>query len=52
MPCERSGKDPATIIGWIVHHKIGGHVKDGRSGAWMVNPGALERLLAERAVAS
>ena len=53
--CDRSGEKPATIIRWCVRHKIGGHVKaDGAGyvGAWMVDPDALERLLAERAVAS
>ncbi len=51
--CERSGEKPATIIGWCVHHKIGVHIRSdrGHGGAWMVNPDALERLLAEQAVA-
>ena len=52
--CQHAGETPATILGWIVHDKIGKHAKSGRGhgGAWMVNPDALERLLADRAVAS
>ena len=50
--CRRSGEKPATIIGWCVHHKIGKHVQTGRVGAWMVDPDALARLLADLAVAS
>ena len=52
--CERSGEIPATIIGWCVHHKIGKHVKTGQGhgGEWSVDPGRLQQLLAERAVAS
>lgn len=49
--CDRSGEKPATIIGWCVRHKIGGHVKTG-GGAWLVDPDRLERLLAERDAAS
>ena len=47
--CARSGEKPATIIGWCVRHKIGGHVKTGGGGAWLVDPERLERLLAELA---
>jgi hypothetical protein len=52
--CERSGESPAIIIGWCVHHKIGKHIRSGRGhgGEWSVDPEALARLLAERAVAS
>jgi len=52
--CELSGEKPATIISWIVHDKIGRHVKSGRGhgGEWSVDPDRLERLLAERNVAS
>ena len=50
--CQRADEKPAVIIGWCVHHKIGGHVRDGRYGAWMVNPVALDRLIAKRTVAS
>ena len=52
--CRRSDEKPVTILGWIVHDKIGKHVKTGRGhgGDWMVDPGKLERLLAEQAVAS
>ena len=50
--CERSGETPATIINWAIRHKIGGHVKTGSGGAWMVDPDRLERLLAERERAS
>ncbi len=52
--CRRSGEKPTTIIGWCVHHKIGKHVKSGRGhgGEWSVDPDRLERLLAERNVAS
>ena len=52
--CERSGEKPATIIRWIVHHKIGKHIKSGRGpgGEWTVDPDRLQRLLAELAVAS
>lgn len=46
--CDRSGEKPATIIGWCVRHKIGGHVKIGSGGAWAVDPDRLERLLVER----
>ncbi len=51
---ERAGENPATIIGWCVHHKIGKHVKSGRGhgGEWSVDADALERLLAERAAAA
>lgn len=51
--CELSGEKPATIIAWCVHHKIGRHVKSGRGhgGEWLVDPDALQRLLAERAAA-
>ena len=51
--CDRSGEKPATIINWCVRRGIGKHIKSGRGhgGAWMVNPDALERLLAEQAVA-
>lgn len=50
--CRRSGERPAIIVGWCVHDKIGGHVKTGRGGAWMVNPDALQQLLAEREAAA
>ena len=50
--CDRSGEKAATIIRWCVRHKIGGHVKAGSGGCWMVDPDRLERLLAERAVAT
>ena len=48
--CRHAGEKPATILGWIVHDKIGKHVKSGRGhgGEWAVYSDRLERLLAER----
>lgn len=49
--CDRSGEKPATIINWVIRHKIGSHVKTGSGGDWMVDPEALEQLLEDRAAA-
>ena len=49
--CRRSGENPAAIIRWCLRHKIGGHVKAGKSGnggAWMVDPDRLQELLEEQ----
>ena len=50
--CRLSGETPATIINWCVRHGIGGHVKTGRGGQWMVDTNGLLRLLSEQEAAS
>ena len=50
--CERSGETPATIINWVIRHKIGSHVKTASGGDWVVDQKALEQLLEDRVAAS
>lgn len=50
---RRTGRSAATIIQWIIRHKIGRHVRNDRGpgGNWKVDPDRLEAL-AEREAAS